>query len=61
VCGKTTVRKSRLCLECEREEERRSIDAQRGFSVDLAGYVRVPQVPSMPFAAEDAAGTPLHE
>ena len=41
-CGKATVRTSGLCRDCEREEQQRSADAQRGFSIELSEYVRVP-------------------
>lgn len=60
-CGKPTARESRMCLACEREAARRDLDAQRGFSVDLAGYVHVPPVLMPPDAAGDGAGGPLHD
>ncbi len=58
-CGRGTVRTSRLCRECEREERQRSIDAQRGFSVELAGYVHVPSILTPPNVVGDGVtGTP---
>lgn len=60
-CGRPTARASRICRSCELELERRSLDAQRGFSVDLAGYVRVPNVAMPSDTVGDAAGGTLHD
>jgi len=60
-CGRKTRRANRLCAACEREREQRSIDAQRGFSVELAGYVPVPRVAIPADSVGDAAGSTLQD
>ena len=60
-CGGDTVRTSGLCQVCEREDARRSIDAQRGFSIELGEYVRIPRIPSFPHSVDDAHGGALQE
>ncbi len=54
MCEAVTRRKSGLCKECEREDARRSTDAQRGFSIELGEYVRIPQMPTVPHSGHDA-------
>lgn len=60
-CGKVVRRESGLCPECEQEEQRRNADAQRGFSIDLAEYVRIPPALTMSRSGDDAGGGPLPE
>jgi len=60
-CERTTLRKSGLCWDCEREEQREIADAQRGFSIDWGEFVRLPGMSAVHGPGDDGAGGTLQE